>query len=107
MPAFTPREPGKHEITIKFNSYEVPGSPFVCNVVDVNKLTLIDYEQNGGVLLFPIHKLTSLELNSSEFSNTDITFKLTSPSGQQIPLNRSVTPQNTLKISFQPKEIGN
>lgn len=106
VPAFTPREPGKHEITIKFNSYEVPGSPFVCNVVDMNKLTLIDYEQNGGVLLFPIHKLTSLELNSSDFSNSDITIKLTSPSGQQVPINRSVTPQNTLKISFQPKEIG-
>lgn len=106
IPAFTPRESGRHEITIKFNSYEVPGSPFICNVVDVNKVTLVNYEQNGGVLLFPIHKITTLELNSNDLSSNDINIKLTSPSGHQIPITRSVTPQNSLKFNFQTSEIG-
>lgn len=78
----------------------------MCNVVDINKLTLVNFEQNGGVLLFPIHKPTVLEMNSSDLSNNDITIKLTSSSGKQIPVSRSITPQNTLKISFQPNEIG-
>ena len=78
----------------------------MCNVVDINKVTLVNYEKNGGLLLFPVNKTTHLELTSNDLSNNDINIKLTNPSGHQLAVTRSVTPQNTLKISFIPTEIG-
>ncbi len=106
IPAFTPREPGKHEVTIKFNSYEVPGSPFICNVIDLNKLTLINCENPNGPLLFSIYKTHTLEINSQHLSSNDINIKLMSPSHIQLPLSRTVTPYNTIKFNFQATEIG-
>ena len=105
IPSFTPREPGKHEVTVRFNSYEVPGSPFTCNVVDVNRVTLVNYDHNSTII-YPIYKTNSLELNSNDLSSSSINIKLTSPSGLQIPVSRSITAHNTLKISFQANEIG-
>lgn len=105
VPSFTPREAGKHEVTIKFNSYEVPGSPFICNVVDINKIILANYDSRNPII-FPIGKISSVELNSNDLSSSNINIKLMSPSGVQVPINRAVTPHNTLKLSFQPSEIG-
>jgi filamin len=56
--------------------------------------------------LFPVNKTTHLELTSNDLANNDINIKLTNPSGHQLTVTRSVTPQNTLKISFVPTEIG-
>ena len=105
IPSFTPREPGKHEVNVRFNSYEVPGSPFTCNVVDVDRVTLVNYDHNSTII-YPIYKTNSLELNSNDLSSSSINIKLTSPSGLQIPVSRSITAHNTLKISFQANEIG-
>ena len=105
IPSFTPREPGKHEVTVRFNSYEVPGSPFSCDVVDVNRVTLLNLEQNMPIIL-PIYKSNSLELNTHDLPNSSISVKLTAPSGSQIPVSRIVTPQNTVKLAFQSSEIG-
>lgn len=83
----------------------MPGSPFVCNVVDVNRVTLLNYDHNSSIS-FPIYKANSLELNSNDLSSSNINIKLTSPAGLQVPVSRSITPHNTLKISFQANEIG-
>ena len=105
IPSFTPRDSGKHEITVRFNSYEVPGSPFICDVVDVNRVTLVNFDQNTPIIL-PIYKSNSIELNANDLSNSNITVKLTTPSGSQIPVSRSITPQNTVKLTFQSNEVG-
>ncbi len=102
IPSFTPFESGRHEITIKFNGYEVPGSPFYCEVVDVNKITVLGATDN----LYSVYKSGSLELNINGMSSEDINVKLTSPSRLIVPVSRVVSPQNTMKISFQPQEIG-
>lgn len=102
IPCFTPREPGKHEISVKFNNHDVPGSPFFCNIVDLSRLTIPNINQP-----FAVYKTNVIELNSSDLNNNDITLKLISPSGIQVPISRSITPYNTLKITFQPVEIGN
>jgi filamin len=102
IPSFTPFEAGRHEVTVKFNSYEVPGSPFYCHVVDVNKITLVGLDEN----LFAIYKSGSFALNINELSSDDINIKMTSPSRLNVPVSRFVTPQNTMKLSFQPQEIG-
>jgi len=102
IPSFTPFESGRHEITVKFNGYEVPGSPFYCQVVDVNKITVLGATDN----LYSVYKSGSLELNINGMSSEDINVKLTSPSRLNVPVSRVVTPQNTMKISFQPQEIG-
>ena len=105
IPSFTPRESGKHEVTVRFNSHEVPGSPFVCDVVDVNRVTLVNFEQNMPIIV-PIFKSNSVELNPHDLPSSSISVKLTTPSGTQIPVSRSITPQNTVKLIFQSKEIG-
>lgn len=56
---------------------------------------------------YPVYKTNVIELNSSDLNNNDITLKLISPSGVQVPISRSITPYNTLKVTFQPTEIGN
>ena len=105
IPAFTPAEAGRHEVTVKFNSYEVPGSPFYCNVVDVARLTLLTKRENG-CYLFAAHRTASLELSATEANHADINMKLTAPSRLHLPLTRAITAQNTLKLSFKPAEIG-
>lgn len=104
IPCFTPREPGKHEVSVRFNNHDVPGSPFICNVIDLNRITLANFNQNTAS--YPIYKTNSLELNSNDLSSNNINIKLTAPSGTQLPVSRSITPYNTLKISFQAHEIG-
>ena len=102
VPSFVPRESGKHEVSVKFNSYDVPGSPFVCNVVDVTKVALVNTEQNK-TLLYPIFKTNSIDFNAGD-SNL-MTVKMTSPTGKQVPINRS--PNNSSRFNFQAAEIGN
>ena len=105
IPSFTPQESGKHEITVRFNSYEAPGSPFICEVVDVSKVTLVGLEKNVPIIL-PIYKANSIELNVNDLSSSSLNVKLTTPSGAQIPVSRSITAHNTVKLTFQGNEIG-
>jgi filamin len=100
-----PKESGKHEITVRFNSFEAPGSPFICEVFDVAKVSLIGFEKNTP-MVYPTFKTNSIELNANGLSSSSIAVKLTSPSGAQLPISRSVTPQNTIKMLFQSSEIG-
>ncbi|CAF0909290.1 unnamed protein product [Brachionus calyciflorus] len=101
IPCFTPREPGKHEISVKFNNQDVPGSPFFCNIVDLSRLTINNFTQT-----YPIYKTNVIELNSSDLTSSEINVKMIAPSENQVPLGRSVTPYNTLKVTFQALEIG-
>jgi filamin len=105
IPSFTPQESGKHEITVRFNSYEAPGSPFICEIFDVNKVGLVGYQKNSPIII-PIYKTNCVELNANDLSSSSIGVKLTSPSDAQIPVSRSITPQNTVKLTFQSHEIG-
>lgn len=89
-------------MTVKFNGYEVSDSPFYCNVVDVNKITLIEKTDT----LYSIYKTNSVELNANETYHDDINIKLTSPSRLQVPINRSAAAHNCMKITFKPQEIG-
>ena len=100
-----PQESGKHEITVRFNSFEAPGSPFICEIFDVNKIGLVGYEKNVPITI-PIFKTNCVELNANDLSSSSISVKLISPSGVQIPVSRSITPQNTIKLTFQSNEIG-
>jgi hypothetical protein len=92
-------------VTIKFNSYEVPGSPFYCNIVDLNKITVANYDSRSA-MMFPIYKVNSVELNSIDLSAANLNTKLTSPSGSHLPVSKSPTSQSTVKISFQANELG-
>ena len=105
IPSFTPRDAGKHEVSIKFNNHEVPESPFVCNVVDINRITVLNSNETSS-FLFPIYKTNFVEVSLSEEFSQHLNVKLTAPSGQQVPVSRVVTPQNTIKIGFVANEIG-
>lgn len=104
VPSFTPRESGKHEVTIKFNQHDVPGSPFYCAVVDLSRVGLVNLEQNAQ-LLFASFKTHHIELNSADLAPS-LNVKLLAPSGLVLPISKSITPYNTIKIVFQPAEIG-
>ena len=130
VPSFIPREAGPHQVNVRFNTHEVPGSPFVCEVVDVNKVTLlrsssantsstasVDGSSSGSgapSLSFGIGKKSWLELALNGLSSASINLKLTSPSGAQLPVSRSTGDNNNsnsnsntlLKLDFQLNEIG-
>jgi hypothetical protein len=125
LPSFTAREAGGHEVTVKFNGYEVPGSPFICNIIDMKKLFLLPQPvsnnndnnnvhnhslagANGlnGSLIFPIYKTNTLELDSTGLISNNINIKLTSPTGGQCLIAKAMTQENALKLSFQASEIG-
>jgi filamin len=40
--AFLPNEPGPHTIDIKFNGLPIPGSPFLCYINDLSRVTISD-----------------------------------------------------------------
>jgi len=69
----------------------------------VNKIFLL----NANDKLYSVYKSGYLELNTSEMNSNDINVKLMSPLRLNVPVSRTITPQNTMKISFQPQEIGN
>jgi hypothetical protein len=107
VPSFTPRESGKHEVSIKFNNNEVPDSPFVCNVIDLNRVQLINIiDVNSSTFLFPIYKTNYIDINLSEVFNQNLNVKLTTPSGAQLPISRTTTDENTIRIGFVANEIG-
>jgi filamin len=105
IPAFTPREPGKHNISIKFNGFEVPGSPFTCQVVDLNRVTLLNHDTSRP-FKFSINRQNSIELNANESFNPNINATLTSISGKSVSITRSITPNGNLKLSFVATEVG-
>lgn len=115
IPSFTPRDAGKHEVSVKFNNFEVPDSPFICNVIDLNRITVTSYTESTspgslpaapGPLLFPIYKTNLIEISLDEIFAHNLQAKLIAPSGILLPLSRSTTHTATIKLGFLANEIG-
>ena len=43
--SFTPKEAHPHRVELKFNGEDVPGSPFVCHVIDAQKIRIVGQQQ--------------------------------------------------------------
>ena len=71
----------------------------------MNKIGLVGYDKNIPIVV-PVFRTNCVELNASDLSSSSISFKLISPLGTQIPVSRSITLQNTVKLTFQSNEIG-
>ncbi len=111
IPSFTPQNAGKHEISIKFNNHEVPDSPFVCHVIDINRITVVNHEtraSSSNALLFPIYKTNYVDVSMDEVFAHNLNVKLTTPTGSEIPISRAKSPTDgdIIKLGFMANEIG-
>ncbi len=109
IPSFTPRDSGKHEISIKFNNLEVPESPFYCHVVDINRITLVSRESHllaTSALLFPIYKTNFIDVSLEDLFLHNLNVKLITPSGFEIPISRSSSTQSMIQLEFVANEVG-
>ena len=113
IPSFTPRDAGKHQVSIKFNNHEVPESPFICNVIDLSRVTVASYDQQQNVsvtatspLLLPIFKTNFVEISLDEAFSHQLNVRLNTPGGSLLPLSRTTTSRNTVKVGFVANEIG-
>ncbi len=108
-PSFTPRDAGKHEVSIKFNNHEVHESPFYCHVVDINRITVLSREHHlnaTSVLLFPIYKTNFIDVSLEDVFLHNLNVKLITPSGSDIPISRSTSAHSMIQLEFMANEVG-
>jgi len=99
-----PVQPGKHEITVLFNSGVLDGSPFICNVLDPFSITMVKHLNKSSSLYFPIQKIVLLEVNLKNLEHL-IKFGILGPSQKSIDCKHSNSADVTL-LKFQPEELG-
>lgn len=81
------------------------GSPFNCQVVDVNRVTLFNHDANKP-FKFPINRQNSIELNANESLSSNINAVIRCPSGKTLQVSRSISQNGNLKLTFQAHEVG-
>ena len=83
----------------------MPASPFICQVVDINRVTLLNHDSNRP-FKFSVNRQSSIELNATESLSSNIIATLISSTGKSVQVTRSITQNGNIKLSFVATEVG-
>lgn len=99
--SFVPLEPTQHIISIHFNQEAVPGSPFTAHVAG-------DFPVVSGNSLLTAQLGADSHFTMSNVSTSldDIEVTVEGPSGQSVPAQVKDTGNQTARVEFVPKVVG-
>ncbi|XP_069676636.1 filamin-A isoform X2 [Periplaneta americana] len=99
---FKPQEAAPHSLSVRFNGEPVPGSPFMCKVLDANQVLV----SGSALKMSPLGRtavvMVDPQLSAGDLGICDVT--VTSPTGQTIPVRLTKTDKFTAE--FVPTEVG-
>ncbi|CAI9737084.1 filamin-C-like, isoform X1 [Octopus vulgaris] len=100
--SFTPQEPSKHMVHVKFNGEPVPGSPFPVRILNSERI----HVSGQALQLASANTLSSFKIDPKGAGEGDVTVNITGPSGRQVPARVSGSPTSVYRVDFTPTEIG-
>jgi len=99
--SFTPKEPKPHEVELKFNGEDVPGSPFVCQVIDSRQVRV----SGEGLEKVAINRATLLYIDvQGQPSSLDV--RVLSPSRKIVPSSIEAVTDYRYSVEYKPTEVG-
>ena len=99
--SFTPKEPKPHEVELKFNGESVPGSPFVCQVIDSRQVRV----SGDGLEKVAINRPTSFFIDvQGQPSTLDV--RILSPSRRVVPSTIEAINDARYSVEYNATEVG-
>ncbi|XP_067668832.1 filamin-A-like isoform X1 [Haliotis asinina] len=99
--SFTPRDLSTHIVTILFNRFPLPGSPYHVDIIDSNSVTM----SGEGLHTAQVYKETWFNLDLHGMDENDLEVHITSPSGSEIPCRLSKK-GHVCRAEYTPLEVG-
>ncbi|XP_046560615.1 filamin-A-like isoform X1 [Haliotis rubra] len=99
--SFTPRDLSNHIVTILFNRFPLPGSPYHVDIIDSNSVTM----SGEGLHTAHVYKETWFNLDLHGMDENDLEVHITSPSGSEIPCRLSKK-GHVCRAEYTPLEVG-
>ncbi|KDR11639.1 Filamin-A [Zootermopsis nevadensis] len=99
---FKPQEAAPHSLSVRFNGEPVPGSPFMCKVLDASQVLV----SGSALKMSPLGQaaivMVDPQMSAGDLGSCDVT--VTAPSGQTIPVR--ITKTDKFTAEFMPIEVG-
>ncbi|XP_023727803.1 filamin-C isoform X3 [Cryptotermes secundus] len=99
---FKPQEAAPHSLSVRFNGEPVPGSPFMCKVLDASQILV----SGSALKMSPLGQAAVVvvdpQMSAGDLGSCDVT--VTSPSGHSIPVR--LTKSDKFTAEFMPSEVG-
>lgn len=99
---FKPQEAAPHSLSVRFNGEPVPGSPFMCKVLDASQVLV----SGSALKMSPLGQTAVVvvdpQMSAGDLGSCDVT--VTSPSGHSIPVR--LTKSDKFTAEFMPSEVG-
>lgn len=99
--SFTPKEPKPHEVELKFNGESVPGSPFVCQVIDSRQVRV----SGDGLEKVAINRPTTFFIDvQGQPSTLDV--RILSPSRRVVTSAIEAISESRYSVEYIATEVG-
>ncbi|XP_023932625.1 filamin-C [Lingula anatina] len=98
---YTPIEPGRHLVEIKYGTASIVGSPFACEAYDASRVRVTDTDYSGRV-----NQQLGFTVDSSLAGQGTIDAQVTAPSGRLVRLNRERLSNTLHRFTYMPEEPG-
>jgi len=99
--SFTPKEVKPHLIELRFNSEDVPGSPFRCDVIDASKVTLT----GEGLEKVPVGKRATFLIEPESIIGPP-EVRITGPLKKEIHNSIQIPTENKFLVEYVPVDVG-
>lgn len=99
--SFIPKENLDHTISVRFNNEPVPGSPFICQLVNTSQA----HATGPGLERIPVDEEAQVFIHSSEDAVPEI--RVRDVQAADIPVRTHTKEPGTTVASFVPKAVGN
>ncbi|XP_046654649.1 filamin-C-like isoform X2 [Daphnia pulicaria] len=99
--SFTPKDPKPHEVELKFNGENVPGSPFICQVIDSRQVRVT----GDGLEKTSVNRPASFLIDiQGQPSTLDV--RVLSPSRRVVPSAIDTVTESRYSVTYTPNEVG-
>ncbi|XP_043473409.1 filamin-A isoform X2 [Leptopilina heterotoma] len=98
--SFTPREPIVHTVDLRFNSEDVPGSPFSCQVSDTARVLITEVLEKVSV-----NRIATFTIEANPSLGSPV-IEVLSPTRESIPVQIKQTEHGSYNAGFTPKDVG-
>ncbi|XP_059352458.1 filamin-B-like isoform X4 [Daphnia carinata] len=99
--SFTPKDPKPHEVELKFNGENVPGSPFICQVIDSRQVRVT----GDGLEKTSVNRPASFLIDvQGQPSTLDVS--VLSPSRREVPSVIETVTESRYSVTYTPTEVG-
>ena len=99
--SFIPKENADHTISVRFNNEPVPGSPFICHLVNTSQA----HASGPGLERIPVDEEAQILIQSAQDAHPEV--RVRDAQAVDIPVRTVRKNDTTTVATFVPKSVGN